>query len=342
MDSLQQLAVALGLAGLAGINLYLTVFATGLAIQQQWIYLAPQYEALGILAHPVVIALAGTLYVVEFFADKVPWVDSLWDSIHTVIRPVGGTLLAIRVLGNTDPVFDIIVALLCGGVSLTTHTVKAGTRLIANTSPEPFSNIALSVVEDASVLGGLALLHYNPLITLAVLVVFLGIVLYFAPKVFRALKVILWLIWKKLNAPAADTPDAELPDHLPASIDILFSRANVLNEKILWAVPCVSGSSRGIPRNVFGYLIATRETPGRLFFVAKQGLSKVAEELDLQNYKIARESKFFSENLIFYSLQSKARYLFMFDRTQRGIVNKIGDSLREQIQSSASPAPVAA
>ena len=90
METLQQLAVALGLAGARRINLYLTVFVTGLAINQHWIYLAPQYEQLGILANPVIIALAGALYFIQFFADKVPWVDSLWDSIHTVIRPVGG------------------------------------------------------------------------------------------------------------------------------------------------------------------------------------------------------------------------------------------------------------
>src|SRR5450432_1307254 len=158
METLQLLAVALGLASLAGLNLYLTVFVTGLAVQQHWVVLAPQYAPLEILANPVVITISGVMYFIEFFADKIPWIDSLWDSIHTIIRPVGGALLAIRVLGPTNPMFDVIVALLGGSVALMTHGVKAGTRLVANGSPEPFSNIALSVTEDAAVVGGLALL----------------------------------------------------------------------------------------------------------------------------------------------------------------------------------------
>src|SRR3712207_3304666 len=109
MEQLNLLGVALGLAALAGINLYLTVFATGLAINQHWITLAPQYQSLEILAHPLIITIAGVLYVLEFFADKIPWVDSAWDAVHTVIRPIGGALLAIRVLGHTNPTFDIVV-----------------------------------------------------------------------------------------------------------------------------------------------------------------------------------------------------------------------------------------
>ena len=97
------LGVALGLAALAGINLYLTVFVTGLAINQHWITLSSQYQSLEVLAHPVVITVAGIFYLLEFFADKIPWVDSAWDAVHTVIRPIGGALLAIRVLGHTSP-----------------------------------------------------------------------------------------------------------------------------------------------------------------------------------------------------------------------------------------------
>src|SRR6266511_2542850 len=111
METLQTLGIALGLASLAGLNLYLTVFVTGLSIQQGWVTLAPQYQQLDILAHPAVIAIAGVLYVLQFFADKVPWVDSLWDSIHTVIRPVGGAFLALRALGPIDPTVEVIAAL---------------------------------------------------------------------------------------------------------------------------------------------------------------------------------------------------------------------------------------
>ncbi|PYK30632.1 MAG: DUF4126 domain-containing protein, partial [Verrucomicrobia bacterium] len=117
MEQLNLLAVALGLATLAGINLYLTVFATGLAIHFHWITLSPQYQSLEVLGNPWIIAIAGVLYFLEFFADKIPWVDSIWDAVHTVIRPIGGAFLAIQVLGHSDPVFAIIVGLLGGGSS---------------------------------------------------------------------------------------------------------------------------------------------------------------------------------------------------------------------------------
>ena len=110
MDELKLLGVALGLACLAGVNLYLTVFVTGLAIHQHWIVLSPAYQSLAILGHPLILWISGTLYVLEFFADKIPWVDSAWDTVHTIIRPIGGALLAIRVLGQTSPAFDVIVA----------------------------------------------------------------------------------------------------------------------------------------------------------------------------------------------------------------------------------------
>src|ERR1700719_618270 len=168
MNRLDLLAAALGLACLAGINLYLTVFATGLAIHFHWITLAPAYQSLEPLGNPVIIAIAGILYFLEFFADKILWVDSIWDAVDPVIRPSGGALLAIQVLGHPSPAFTVIVALLAGGTSLITHTAKAATRLASNTSPEPFSNIALSFGEDVAVLGGLALIHYNPAVALSV------------------------------------------------------------------------------------------------------------------------------------------------------------------------------
>src|SRR3954467_10882577 len=104
---LQTLGMALGLASLSGLNLYLTVFTTGLAIQQHWVDVSQTYPELAILAHPAILVISGVLYLLQFFADKVPWVDSLWDAVHTFIRPVGGALLAIRtldgLLGANDP-----------------------------------------------------------------------------------------------------------------------------------------------------------------------------------------------------------------------------------------------
>ena len=149
VERLNLLSVALGLACLAGLNLYLTVFATGLAIHFHWIVLATQYQSLSILGDPIVITISGVLFLLEFFADKIPWIDSIWDAVHTIIRPIGGALLAIQVLGHSTPMLDVVIVLLAGTTALATHTAKAATRLLSNTSPEPFSNIALSVGEDA-------------------------------------------------------------------------------------------------------------------------------------------------------------------------------------------------
>src|SRR5205085_12049233 len=133
-----------------------------------WIVLSPTDQSLAVLGRPWVIARAGTLYVLQFFADKVPWVDTAWDTVHTIIRPIGGALLAIQVLGHHSPAVDVLVVVLAGTTSLVTHTAKASSRLVANSSPEPLSNIGLSVAEDVAVFGGLALIHYNPILAFSI------------------------------------------------------------------------------------------------------------------------------------------------------------------------------
>lgn len=162
MDPLQQLGLALGFATLSGLNLYLTVFVAGLAIHNNWLDLATKHESLEILGHPAIIGVAGVLFVIEFFADKIPWVDSAWDSVHTFIRPVGGAFLALGALGQLDPAMTVVAGLLSGGASLVAHTAKASTRLLVNLSPEPVSNIVTSATEDGLVLGGLGLMALNP------------------------------------------------------------------------------------------------------------------------------------------------------------------------------------
>ena len=148
MERLDLLGVALGLAALAGINLYLTVFATGLAIHFHWITLAPQYQSLEILGNPWIISIAGVLYLLEFFADKIPYFDTIWDAVHTFIRPPAAAVIAYGAGGAVSPEWRWAAALLAGGVALTAHGTKATTRAAVNTVPEPFSNWALSIGED--------------------------------------------------------------------------------------------------------------------------------------------------------------------------------------------------
>jgi hypothetical protein len=336
VEQLNLLGVALGLEALAGINLYLTVFVTGLAINQHWITLAPQYQSLDVLAHPAIITIAGVLYFLEFFADKIPWIDSAWDAVHTVIRPIGGALLAIQVLGRSTPVFDVVVLLLAGGTSLVAHTAKASSRLVANTSPEPFSNIGLSLAEDAAVFGGLALIHYNPVMALAVFALALAAFLYFAPKVFRAMKAKIWLIFKKLNGPADTGAPSTLPLQLPSKYAEIFNRQNVLAETIAWAVPCISGRARRIPPNLFGALIATNEEPRKLVFVARKGGRAFSQTIDLDGSMVAREPKFLSDNLVIFPATGRGpKYLFIFPRSSGAMVEEIAEYLRVRLTAEA-------
>jgi hypothetical protein len=332
VDKLNLLAVALGLAALAGINLYLTVFVTGLAIHFHWITLAPAYQSLEALGHPAIITVAGILYFLEFFADKVPWVDSAWDTVHTVIRPIGGALLAIQVLGHPSPAYTGIVALLAGGTSLAAHTAKAATRLTSNASPEPFSNIGLSLGEDAAVLGGLALVHFNPLLALLILLLAIAAFFYFAPRILRATKVKIWLAWKKLNGPANRDVGVKLPVTLPSRLASVFSRENVLGETIAWTAPCVSGRGRRIPANLFGALVATNEDPRKIVFITR----KFARTIDLEDAIARHEAGFLSENLAISTATGKGpKYLFIFPRSQAVLVEQIALYLRERLHEPA-------
>lgn len=187
MTLLDQLGVAFGLATLAGVNLYLTVLVTGLALRFQWIELSGSYGQLAVLGNPWIIGVAAVLFIIEFFADKIPMVDSVWDSLHTLIRPVGGVALALTALGGMDPVVLVIAALLAGSASLSTHGAKAGARAVVNLSPEPVSNSVASVTEDGLVLGGLALIGFFPAVALFIFIVVAVLCATFAIYVWKRL-----------------------------------------------------------------------------------------------------------------------------------------------------------
>lgn len=158
MDLLSSLGRTLGFSFAAGLNLYATVAILGLASRFGWVALPEQYR---VFDNNWIIGIALALYVVEFIADKIPWVDSVWDTIHTVIRPIGGAAIAVATLGHASPAMQTIVALLGGALATSTHLSKTGTRVLANASPEPFSNWILSLGEDgfAIALSALALAH---------------------------------------------------------------------------------------------------------------------------------------------------------------------------------------
>ena len=154
----------LGIAGsvslLSGWRLYLTVLATGLAMRSGVVPLPEHLASLQVLANPWVMGVAGLAALAEFFADKVAWLDSIWDTVHTLIRPVGGALLALAVVDPGDPATQVIAFILGGGGALLAHGGKAGARAVVNASPEPFSNVVVSTAEDV-VTGGLLYLAYQ-------------------------------------------------------------------------------------------------------------------------------------------------------------------------------------
>jgi hypothetical protein len=185
MGTLEALSLAMGAAWTSGINLYATVAALGIAGQLQLIQLPPDLQ---VLAHPVVITVACIMYVIEFFADKVPYVDSGWDVLHTFIRVPAGAVLAARSLGDMNPALELAALLAGGTVALAAHGTKASARLAINTSPEPFSNWTASVVEDVAVLGSIWMIFNHPILMLIIVLTFLAFVVWLAPKLFRLAK----------------------------------------------------------------------------------------------------------------------------------------------------------
>ncbi|WCM30005.1 DUF4126 domain-containing protein [Sphingomonas sp. QA11] len=174
MGAAEILGVAASVSLLSGWRLYLCVFATGIAMHTGWIALPAHFHQLDILANPWVIGVAGVAALAEFLADKVMWIDSDWDAVHTLIRPVGGALLALAIVDPNDPAWQVIALILGGGASLLTHSAKAGTRALVNASPEPVSNVLVSTTEDVATGGLLLLALANPFIAIGVAVLLLA------------------------------------------------------------------------------------------------------------------------------------------------------------------------
>jgi hypothetical protein len=184
-DSLHALALAGLLAWASGLRLYLVVFILGLAAHFQYIELP---AGLHVLAHPYVIGAAGFLLAVEFLADKIPGLDTAWDAIHTFIRIPAGALLAAGATGDDVSAYTVAAGLLGGAITAGTHFAKAGSRAAINTSPEPFTNWGASFTEDALVLGGTWLAFAHPAVFIVLVVIFLLIVAWMLPKIWRFLK----------------------------------------------------------------------------------------------------------------------------------------------------------
>jgi uncharacterized protein DUF4126 len=185
MELLSAIGRMLGFSFAAGINLYATTAIVGLASRYHWVDLPDHYR---VFDNDWVIGIALVLYVVEFVADKIPWVDSIWDAVHTVIRPIGGALIAVAAMGRTSPEMEAIVALAGAAVATSSHLTKAGTRAAANTSPEPFSNWMLSFAEDGFVIGLALLALKYPVAAALVVLASMTVILALTSWIVRALR----------------------------------------------------------------------------------------------------------------------------------------------------------
>lgn len=176
MDIMAILGIAGSVSLLAGWRLYLSVFATGLAMRLGALPIPEHLQALEVLANPWIMGIAAIGALAEFFADKVMWLDSIWDAVHTLVRPIGGALLALAIVDPSDPATQVVAFLLGGGASLAAHAGKAGTRAVVNASPEPVSNIAVSTVEDVATAGLLYMAYEYPAYAAGIAAVLLAVI----------------------------------------------------------------------------------------------------------------------------------------------------------------------
>lgn len=303
---------------LSGVNLYATVLTIGLGIRFDFIHLPTALSGLSLLANPIILIAAGILYAVEFLVDKIPWLDSLWDAIHTVIRPVGAALLAAAAFSSVDPTLQMIAVLLGGGISLSAHSTKAGTRLVANQSPEPVSNIALSLGEDALAIGGSVFVINHPVAALVIVAAFLILFALTAPWFFRALNfevaafnALLRNLFRSDDdgrgiCMVQDIPEKfrdHLPDLSPAAEDTFL-------------LECFSG--KGIKGGRFrrGYLYRQKNM---VTFLAKRIIGVRRQEIDLARLKrITFQRKFLFCRLIFATERKDIVVYFLKDNAGAG------------------------
>ncbi len=181
------LALTLGAAWASGINLYAAILVLGLMHSTGYISLPPDLK---LLASPMVIAAAALMYFIEFVADKIPGVDSLWDALHTFIRIPAGALLAAGAAGQLDPSLQLTAGILGGGLATLSHTTKAGGRMLINTSPEPVTNWLASFGEDVLVVLGLWIALTHPVLFILLLALMIGVMIWLLPRIWRGIKLI--------------------------------------------------------------------------------------------------------------------------------------------------------
>ena len=204
----QTIALTMGVAWASGINLYGTLLALGIMSNTGYVELPTDLQVIG---DPLVIAAAGLMYGVEFFADKVPGVDTGWDTLHTFVRIPAGALLAAGFIGDVTPAAELAAAIVGGSVAAGTHFTKAGSRVMINTSPEPVSNWTASIMEDIAVFVGIWAAIEHPYVFIALLAAFILLMIWLLPKLWCGIKRVLQFFVNQFSGDSNNTSDTNVP-----------------------------------------------------------------------------------------------------------------------------------
>ena len=255
MEIIAQLGYILGLSFISGINLYATVAVVGICTRFELIQgLPPEFQ---ILANGGIIFVALMLYFVEFFMDKIQGLDTLWDSIHTIIRPLGGAMIALMQVGEASPALEVIVFMLGASLASAAHFTKAGTRLVINASPEPVSNILVSTGEDLGAVGFSFLTLAYPKLSFFLTLSCLAFIMFFLPLLFRTVRMLfasLFYRTKSLFTRGLTKGDVLL---LPFSLDTFFDEQKEKDEEIVWAGKAYASRVPSIRRLSSMHLVIT-------------------------------------------------------------------------------------
>jgi hypothetical protein len=345
MPALHILSLALVVACLSGINCYLTAFLAGLAGKLGW--LPPEVSAF--LSHPAVMSVALILYLLEALVDKIPAVDSLWDTLHTVIRPAVAVMLALHIMGSADPAYQALAGVLAGVAGLTTHLAKASARLLINNGPGPLANILVSIGEDLGVAGLFLLTVHHPVTGFTVCLALLVVLWLLFPRMFRAGRASLYLMWKKVRLPAGAMSDrVKLNAKITAEQDMLIHGELSGPCNVQWAVRCLTGRSRHFPRlsaHMFGVLVSVKEHPGSLVFVGRRWFRPRSARIPLAGCDVQLESGFLSENVVIYHKGEKRQMTFRFTRGEEALAARLEEelhSLRKRATVSPEESAVSA
>jgi hypothetical protein len=310
LETLLLLTKIFGISFTSGVNLYATVALVGLAVRFNVIQNLP--EQLHVLANEYVIGVALTMYVCEFFADKIPAFDSFWDSIHTFIRPFSAAFIALMAAGDASIVVKIIAVLLAGSVALTTHTAKAGTRLLINTSPEPVSNSVVSIAEDIGVFVLVALVLTHPFVAASIMAVLLLLIIWQGPKLIGFIIYLFKAIYCKLwsYVPCENSVNLEI---MPHSYDAYLNNILEGSERVYLTIGAVFKGSK----KRSGYFVVS----ARRCIILHRSWFRVRHiEVDLQDIlRMTFQKNFLTDRLSFTFDPEKQLIITLFKRNDKSI-----------------------